>query len=131
MAGREVSRPHDHDGDGAACGLGWHLARKPGTPVDHSAVGPNTAIDGLGAIERARRPAGIARHELFPGFERRALDGENGAGIETALDERHILEITAGVASGLEPEALHFRRDVRGGFQIVFAAGQPAHHGIV
>ena len=83
------------------------------------------------AVESPCRAPRIARHEIVPRLERRTLDREARIRIELSLDERHVLEVTAGIARGQQPEALHFRRDVRGGFEIVFAAGQPAHHRIV
>ena len=50
---------------------------------------------------------------------------------ELPLDERHILEIGARVAGGLQTQPSEFGRDVRRRLEIVFAAGEATHHRIV
>jgi len=97
----------------------------------HRAVAQHSCIDRLRAVEGLRRPARITRHEIIPRTHCRAVDREPRARIELPFDERHVLEIAAGVPRGHQPKAFDLRRDIRRGFEIVFAAGQAAHHRIV
>ena len=99
--------------------------------VDHRRVGPHTAVDDLRTVEAPRRHARIARDELFPWPEGRAFHRKGRARIELTLDERYVLEIAARVTGGLKSHPLDFRCDIRRGLEVVLAAGEAAHHGIV